>query len=583
MIRYYCQKCNQELNKSECSVCGSNAKVESKLYWCPHCNIPLYDDECAICHSKGEYFTSDVRPVFPEERLLLEIFLKRPLCFLKDSVWNGTGNRYFVNGKKIKVSISEFTKMNPDETREELEKYKEENDYKYFEEYMSKWVIANSRRYEYITSEAKQFITDFSGKFLNNENNAAFVSFSGGKDSTVVSDLVRKALGTPSIIHIFGNTTLEFPETYDYIERFKANNRKTPVLRAENKEQDFFRLCESFGPPSRSLRWCCTIFKTGFIGDKIKKTFGDKKRVLTFYGIRRSESTSRSNYERSSEGKKISKQLVASPIIDWLDYDIWLYIITTKIDFNNAYRLGYSRVGCWLCPNNSSWAEFLSAVYMPDLYQKFHGILLDFAKKMGKSDPEEYVSSGGWKARQGGAGMDLSKNVVIDFKPCATDNMSFNYSLTKPISEEMYEFFKPFGILNFDMGKKRLGEVYILDFFNHTPILKLQGRKGTNELRITILNTPVANRTKTIEIELKFKCQITKYQLCVGCHACENACKHGAIKLIKNGDGDSDYSYVIDETKCVHCFECINHYLGGCYMRRVLLPRGKGYEQENGQ
>ncbi len=582
MIRYYCQKCNLELNKSECSICGNNAKVESKLYWCPHCNIPLYDDECSICHSKADYFTSDARPVFPEERLLLEIFLEKPLCFLKDSVWNGTGNRYFVNGKKISVSISEFTKMDPDETRRELEKYKEKNDYKYFDEYMSKWIIANSRRYEYITSEAKQFITDFSTKYVNNDNNAAFVSFSGGKDSTVVSDLVRKALGTPSIIHIFGNTTLEFPETYEYIERFKAENRKTPVLRAENKEQDFFRLCESFGPPSRSLRWCCTIFKTGFIGDKIKKTFGDKKRVLTFYGIRRSESTSRSNYERSSEGKKISKQLVASPIIDWLDYDIWLYIITTKIDFNKAYKLGYSRVGCWLCPNNSSWAEFLSAVYMPDLYQKFHGILLEFAKKMGKTDPEEYVSSGGWKARQGGAGMDLSKNVVIDFKPCATDNMSFNYSLTKPISEEMYEFFKPFGILDFEMGKKRLGEVYILDYFNHTPILKLQGRIGTNELRITILNTPVANRTKTIEIELKFKCQITKYQLCVGCHACENACKHGAIKLIKNGEGDSDYSYVIDETKCIHCFECINHYMGGCYMRRVLLPRGKGYEQENG-
>mgnify|MGYP003308596266 CR=1 FL=1 len=31
-------------------------------------------------------------------------------------------------------------------------------------------------------------------------------------------------------------------------------------------------MCESFGPPSRALRWCCTIFKTGFIGEKIKMT-----------------------------------------------------------------------------------------------------------------------------------------------------------------------------------------------------------------------------------------------------------------------------------------------------------------------
>ena len=38
--------------------------------------------------------------------------------------------------------------------------------------------------------------------------------------------------------------------------------------------------------------------------------------------------------------------------------------------------------------------------------------------------------------------------------------------------------------------------------------------------------------------------------------------------------------YEIDETKCIHCFECINHYQGGCYMRRVLLPRGKGYSEK---
>jgi len=500
---------------------------------------------------------------------------------LKDSVWNGTGNRYYINGKKISASISELIKKDPDDIRHQLEQYSSENTYKYFDEYISKWVAANAEHFDFITTEAKQYINDFSARFINNDVNAAFVSFSGGKDSTVVSDLVRRALGNPSIIHIFGNTTLEFPQTYDYIERFKKINRKTPVLRAENKEQDFFNLCESFGPPSRSLRWCCTIFKTGFIGDKIKKTFDDKKTVLTFYGIRRSESTSRSNYERSSEGKKISKQLVASPIIDWMDFDIWLYLLTTKIDFNTAYRQGYTRVGCWCCPNNSSWSQFLASIYMPEQYKRFNDMLIDFAKKMGKSDPEEYVTSGGWKARQGGAGIELSKNVAIEFKPCATDASSFNYSLNKPITKEMYEFFKPFGILNFEMGKARLGEVYILDAYSKQPIMKLQGRIGTKDLRISILNTPIAARTKTVEIELKFKCQITKYQLCVGCHACENACKHNAIKLIKNGPGDSDYEYKIDEDKCVHCFECINHYPGGCFMRRVLLPRGKGYLEDD--
>ena len=39
------------------------------------------------------------------------------------------------------------------------------------------------------------------------------ISFSGGKDSTVTADVTIKALSDPSIVHIFGNTTLEFPTT----------------------------------------------------------------------------------------------------------------------------------------------------------------------------------------------------------------------------------------------------------------------------------------------------------------------------------------------------------------------------------
>ena len=580
MIKYFCKNCNINVESSECSVCGARTEVESKLYWCSTCNIPVYDEVCPICGCKGEYFTSDARPVFPEERLLIEIMLGKPFCFIEDSVWNGSGNRYYVNGKKISFSVTNLKNHDSNAIREKLDELKTQNTYEHFDKMIAKWIKANVIRYDYITSEAKSYIAQYSKKYLNDDLNAAFVSFSGGKDSTVVSDLVRKATGNPSIIHIFGNTTLEFPQTYEYVERFKATNKRTPMLRAENKEQDFFNLCETFGPPSRTLRWCCTIFKTGFIGEKIKKTFSGRKTVLTFYGIRRNESASRNTYERSSQGKKITQQLVASPIIDWMDYDIWLYLLTTGIDFNEAYRLGYTRVGCWCCPNNSGWSQFLASIYMPEQYNRFRNILLDFANKMGKEDPEEYVSSGGWKARQGGAGIELSKNVAIAFKPCATDAKSFNYVLNKPISDDLYEFFKPFGVLDFTMGKERLGEVYILDFKTKQPIMKLQGRRGTNELKITILSTPIAGKTKINEIELKFKCQITKFQLCAGCHACENACKHSAIRLIKDGEGDTEYKYLIDENKCVHCFECINHYTGGCYMRRVLLPRGKGYSDD---
>lgn len=574
MVTYYCEKCKIQTNKSVCDCCHKRTVVSSKLFWCAECNVPIYTQNCPVCGSEGNYFTTDARPVFPEERLLIECVLGEPLKYLKNSVWNSNGN-YFVDGKKISFGIDFSTNWASDKIRENITEFSPKNTYDFFNDNIDKYIIANKGRFDQISSEAMDFVIE-SAK--NYDETSMFVSFSGGKDSTVVSHLVTSALSQPSIIHLFGNTTLELPETIEYIDRFKKNNRKTPVLTSMNTQQDFFELCGQFGPPSRMLRWCCTVFKTGFISRKVNSSFKDKVAVRTFYGIRRSESKSRNSYDREDDSPKISKQKVASPIIDWIDYDIWLYILTTGIDFNSAYRKGYARVGCWCCPNNSKWSQFLSSIYMPEEYRRFEKILLDFAKKMEKKDPEEYVRNGGWKARSGGAGVELSKKVAIEFKPCATDESSFNYELNKPLSEQLYELFKPFGKLNFDMGNKMLGEVFVLDFKTNEPLIKLQGRIGSPNLRISILKKPIANRTKNIEIELKFKAQITKFQLCAGCHACETLCKRNAIFLVKGENSTGGYCYYIDDSKCVRCTECISHFNGGCYMRRVLLPRGKGYQ-----
>ena len=142
------------------------------------------------------------------------------------------------------------------------------------------------------------------------------------------------------------------------------------------------------------MRWCCTIFKTGTIQKRIKSLYRDKNQILTFYGIRRSESLSRSKYERESDSPKITKQRIVSPIIDWMDFDIWLYILTSGIDFNDAYRLGYARVGCWCCPNNSGWSEFLSKIHMHEQSERFRTLLIDFARSIGKEDAEVYVDDG---------------------------------------------------------------------------------------------------------------------------------------------------------------------------------------------
>lgn len=430
MIEYFCKRCNIQCKTSECEICKKNeqakAKTEkrkmnsenyrniskSKIYWCKHCNVPIYDKVCCNCGEKGKYIATDLRPVFPEERLLLEILLDEPFKYVEDSVWNSSGSRYIVNGERLKITLKELMNNNPANVIKKLQQYKEKNTYKFFNSYMDKFVNANVKRFNYITYESTEFVKKISQGYDLGE---MFISFSGGKDSTVIRDLVVKALSKPEIIHIFGDTTLEFPLTLEYLKRFKKENRKSPILTAKNKEKNFLEMGKVLGPPSRVMRWCCTVFKTGAITRKINGIFKDKTKLLTFYGIRRSESSSRSKYDKVSESPKISKQTVVSPIIDWQDFDIWLYILSTGIDFNDAYRLGYSRVGCWCCPNNSNWSQFLSSIYMPKEYAIWRSFLIDFAQKVGKPDPEVYVDKGNWKARQGGNGLKLSKNVFVSF------------------------------------------------------------------------------------------------------------------------------------------------------------------------
>lgn len=572
MIEKYCPKCNVPMPGDYCTKrdCGTRTVTTTTIYWCQNCKIPVFDRICPECGGETEYVSTDIRPVFPEEKLLLAIILEKddPLFFQSQSVWY-MGNAYIADGKKIAVSVSRLNKQPISKFREYKDKYEEYSDrldYAAFNENIRRFIAANADRYFQITEEATAFIQSFRDKYSIND---MMVSFSGGKDSTVTSHLVNRALGTNRVLHIFGDTTLEFPLTYDYKKRFNKNeeSKGVTVLSAKNREKNFEQLCEIIGPPSRVMRWCCTVFKTGAIQKTIASAFKDKTNILTFYGIRRSESASRSKYDRQSDSPKISKQTVASPIIDWIDFDIWLYILTTGIDFNDAYRLGYSRVGCWCCPNNGAWSEFLSKIHMHDQYVHWRNLLIEFAKRIGKPDAEDYIDGGNWKARQGGNGIEAAQRSIVKFEPCATDENAFNYDLKRPISDELYELFKPFGYINKELGNKRLGEVYIMSKSGKV-LLILQGRPGKTRLKVIIKDIHIA-KSRTLSVaEGKIQCQLTKYQMCIGCKACESVCRHDAISVKDDANGNTVYT--INDEKCVRCTECVAHFDAGCYMRKVL-------------
>lgn len=575
MQRYICEHCNNlECDTSICPVCGSRTtSLKSEIYWCDNCNAPSYNKVCDCCGSIGRYIASDIRPVFPEERLLIEILLDTPMKYCQDVVFSSGGGNYFINGEKIKIDFLEEVKKDPKVIIHQLTKYYYEN-LTYSEDVynlpgIQSYIKINQTHLNKIVQESSNFIRQ---QAENLGQDSMFISFSGGKDSTVTSDLVLKALGKDEIIHIYGDTTLEYPESKKYINRFRLNHPLVPFITAKNRDQDFFDLCDKLGPPSRLLRWCCTVFKTGAITKTIEMLFGEKTRIIAFHGIRRKESTSRSKYERISISPKITKQIVCQPIIDWLDFDVWLYILSYALDFNDAYKLGFTRVGCWCCPNNTEWAEFLSAIYMNKEYWKFKEQLYAFAKTVDKLDWKEYIDSGNWKMRQGGNGLEYGKNTLLQYKPCALEENSYSYELNREISDHLYNLFVPFGIIDYSLGNPRLGEVFILNRHNNIPLVKFTGKKGQKKLRVTILNYEGPFKKKQY-VENYINAQLTKFQMCIGCSACASVCKSSAITVENTFPGSvsvNSINYYINPNRCIGCLECILHFDTGCYMKKVL-------------
>ena len=338
----WCRSCNIETNEEYCPICGETTveDLPTEVYWCKHCHIPIIQvinqmDKgiCPVCGKKTQYLTTDLRPVFPEERLLIEILLnKKPHEYIKSSVW-AVNNRYYIDGKSIAIPNSVFQTADADTISKKINQYKNSNSYEYFNKYIETFVVANRNRLNFLKEESFEFVRKVAAKF---DEERLVISFSGGKDSTVTADVVVKALSNPSIVHIFGNTTLEFPSTVEYVERFRENHPQAIFLFAKNDEQVFLDVCEDIGPPARMMRWCCSMFKTGPITRVINSLYRNQQ-ILTFYGIRKSESVSRSKYNRvedDAESVKIQQQTVASPIFFWKDLDIWLYMLAEEVDFN---------------------------------------------------------------------------------------------------------------------------------------------------------------------------------------------------------------------------------------------------------
>lgn len=572
-MRYKCKTCNRVLHQKVCPVCDMDANVEkAQVPYCNYCNMPVWDlnlrQKCNVCGEKISNWYKDLVPVFLEEKVLLSVIFKENI--LDKSVWSLGRNMYLVN--------SERKILKSDELKDKegiIKKYKnvlENIDKQTLIEKEAKnielFVNANKNRFMEIETESHNYVKQV---YIENQDRIPIISFSGGKDSITISDIVRQALSRNDIIHIFGNTTLEMEETIEFINEFRRTNPRIPFIEAKSNK-NFIKLCEEIGPPTRMVSWCSSIFKSGPISQVLNSFNYDKKtenckKFLTFYGIRGEESVSRDRYGRTSNSPKITSQKVASPIFGWLDFDVWLYILSRQLKFNKAYKKGYRRVGCWCCPNNSKWSETLNSIYINDKQSIWQEFLYSFAKKAGKKDYKDYIDEGFWKMRHGGEGLDNSHTKVIRVD-CIDENY-VDFILNKSYTDKLDEYLKPFG----NIQKETKNDIVWIYIYNKKSSKKLFTIKSSYGSRVIKCNIHI-NSNKFL-LKQRIECQLRKYQICIQCSSCDSICKNGAITTL-NG------VYRINENKCEHCLECVaGHFVGGCLINEMLVKK-KGDQNEKG-
>lgn len=188
-----------------------------------------------------------------------------------------------------------------------------------------------------------------------------YVAYSGGKDSTVILDLVRRS-GVKYDAH-YNRTTVDPPELVRFI-------RSQPDVIEEHPEMSMWELIVKHRmPPMRTVRYCCEYLKEGG---------GDGRMVVT--GVRAAESIRRSKRRQIESCLKGASKTFMHLIFHWSTADVWEYINSNNLPYCCLYDEGFERLGCICCPMGGSKSQHKQAERWPkykDLYIKAFQRMLD--------------------------------------------------------------------------------------------------------------------------------------------------------------------------------------------------------------
>lgn len=212
-----------------------------------------------------------------------------------------------------------------------------------------------------------------------------YISFSGGKDSTILSHIVS-SMGY-KLDHVFSNTRLEYPDCIRFSQKWcKRNGVKLIMISPDMMPYEIWK---KYGYPMFSKEISDILERV-----RNHKTVNPKKlkKVKSFLKYKNVKLSAKCCYYlkkkpilewQKHSGKKVAimgvraqesqirrvvwvrkgciyekkNQVVVNPIVFFTDDDIWEYAKRFKIKFADIYYKGFDRNGCFCCGFGSHIAK----------------------------------------------------------------------------------------------------------------------------------------------------------------------------------------------------------------------------------